>query len=111
LQDEGGSTARRILWWMLVPLVAALLVTLVWLAGRYEASQVQDTLDRDASAAGADIREGLARNIQDLQALRVTPAQPDWEAAALRLLRERRELLRVEQRDAALQTLHAVETP
>lgn len=111
VQDEGGSTARRVLWWVLVPLVAALLVTLVWLAGRYEASQVQDTLDRDASAAGTDIREGLARNIQDLQALRVTPAQPDWEAAALRFLRQRRELLRIEQRDAALQTLHVVETP
>ena len=111
LQDGGGSTARRILWWVLVPLVGALLVTLVWLAGRYEASQVQGALDRDANAAGADIRQGLARNIQDLQALRATPALADWDAAASRLLREHRELLRIEQRDASLQLIQVVETP
>ena len=37
---------RWSLWIWLVALVAALLVTLVWLAGRFEASQVQDKLDR-----------------------------------------------------------------
>jgi two-component system sensor histidine kinase DctS len=39
-------TDRRIsLWIALVGLVVALLVTLVWLAGRYEASQYQAELD------------------------------------------------------------------
>ena len=41
-------TDRRIsLWFALVGLVVALLVTLVWLAGRYEASQYQAELERD----------------------------------------------------------------
>ncbi|MFM1949121.1 MAG: Sensor protein FixL, partial [Pseudomonadota bacterium] len=50
-------TDRRIsLWIALVGLVVALLVTLVWLAGRYEASQYQAELERDAADAVSDIR-------------------------------------------------------
>ncbi len=105
------ESSRRLLWAVLVPLVAALLVTLVWLAGRYEASQVQDALDRDTVAAGMDIRVGLARNAQDLQALHATPTLAAWTAEATRLLRERRALLRIEQRDAAMQLQAAVDTP
>ncbi len=107
--DSGSS--RRLLWGVLVPLVVALLVTLVWLAGRYEASQVQDALDRDVSAAGTDIRLGLARNTQDLQALHAAPTHARWDAEASRLLREHREILRIELRDTAMQPLYAVETP
>ena len=44
---------RRALWSMLAALLVALLLMLVWLAGRYEASQLQSRLDRDA-AAGRD---------------------------------------------------------
>ena len=50
-------------------LSAALLVTLVWLAGRYEASVVQGNLERDAADAVGDVRAGLTRNVQSLQAL------------------------------------------
>ena len=39
------SLRRRSLWAALVALVIAVLVTLVWLAGRYEASQVQAELE------------------------------------------------------------------
>jgi hypothetical protein len=63
---------RWMLWGLLVALVAALLVTLVWLAGRYEASQVQTQLERDLMAASSDIRTGLARHMQSLQALHAT---------------------------------------
>ena len=42
---------RWLLWLMLVGLVLALLVMLIWLAARYESSQVQDNLERDASQA------------------------------------------------------------
>ena len=53
-------TDRRIsLWFALVGLVVALLVTLVWLAGRYEASQYQAELDRDTVDAVSDIRRSL----------------------------------------------------
>ena len=60
---------RWFLWLLLGVLVLLMLATLIWLAGRYEASQVQDRLERDASEAVADIRNTLARNAQSLQAL------------------------------------------
>ena len=53
-------TDRRFsLWLALFGLVVALLVTLVWLAGRYEASQYQAELDRDTADAVTDIRNCL----------------------------------------------------
>ena len=45
---------RWSLWTLLVVLVVSMLVTLLWLAGRYEASQVQSRLERDAADAGSD---------------------------------------------------------
>jgi hypothetical protein len=94
---------RWSLWSLLVALVAALLVTLVWLAGRYEASQVQSKLERDTADAVSDIRNALTRNIQTLQALQAGNPTPErWQAEAATLLREHREWLRVEWRDAKL---------
>ncbi|MEJ7930364.1 ATP-binding protein [Ramlibacter sp. AN1015] len=104
--------ARWALWALLVALVALVLGTLVWLAGRYEATQVQFNLDRDAAAAAADIRSGLARNAQSLQALQATSSDPqEWHAGASQLLREQHEWLRIEWRDAQLRTLAVAETP
>ena len=60
---------RLYLWAALVGLVVAVLITLVWLAGRYEASQVQATLERDTGDAVNDIRSKLMRDVQELQAL------------------------------------------
>jgi two-component system sensor histidine kinase DctS len=105
------DTSRRVLWALLVPLVAALLATLVWLAGRYETSQVQNQLDRDIAAAGQDIRAGLARNAQSLQALHVLDREAAWAEGAQALLREQRALLRIERRTAALQPVVALESP
>ena len=52
---EWSSASRRwVLWGALVTLVAALLVTLVWLAGRYEAGVLQDRIERDAVDVAAD---------------------------------------------------------
>ena len=50
------SWRRWSLWSALVLLVAATLVTQVWLAGRYEVSEVQQRLDREAADAVGDIR-------------------------------------------------------
>ena len=84
---------RRLLWSALTALVLALLVTLVWLAGRYEASQLQSRLERDAADAVGDIRSRLTRNLQSLQALQFgEPAPARWSQEATALLRERREL-------------------
>ena len=97
---------------MLVSLVAVLLVMLVWLAGRYEASQVQDRLDRDTNDAVGDIRAALTRNVQTLQALQFNLPTPDsWAIDAAAILREHRELVRIERRDTTLGLQSHVDTP
>ena len=107
-----SASLRWSLWVSLSALVAALLVTLVWLAGRYEASQVQSKLDRDSADALSDIRSALTRNVQALQAMHTArPQQQLWSAAAQALLREHREWMRLEWRDKALATVDSVDTP
>lgn len=106
-------TSRRwTLWALLVVLVVALLGILVWLSGRYESSMVQTRLERDAADTVTDIRSGLTRNIQSLQALQAVERTPEtWRAAAAELLRERREIMRVEWRNELLQEVAAAGTP
>ena len=94
-------TDRRFsLWIVLVGLVVALLVTLVWLAGRYEASQYQAELDRDTADAVTDIRNGFSRHIVSLQTLQVKSLPSKlWQAEVPLLLSQNRAWLRVERRD------------
>jgi two-component system sensor histidine kinase DctS len=81
-------------------LVVALLVTLVWLAGRYEASQYQDELDRDTADAAIDIRNGFDQNVLILQNLNAKAlSQKLWQAEITDLLSQNRDWLRVEKRD------------
>lgn len=107
------SAWRRWSWWsLLVALVVVMLVTLVWLAGRYEASVVQSQLERDATDAVADIRTGLARNLQNLQALQTGLAPlSQWQTQTERLLHEHRELARIEWRDPHLLLRSHAESP
>jgi two-component system, LuxR family, sensor histidine kinase DctS len=108
----GPPLVRWSLWGLLFALVAALLVTLVWLAGRYEASQVQNRLERDTADALGDIRSALNRNVQNLQALQTTNTDRDeWLREASTLLREHPEWVRLEWRDSALLTVAAVDSP
>ena len=103
---------RWSLWTVLVALVVSMLITLVWLAGRYEAVQVQDRLERDAANAVADIRVALNRNLQDLQALSSQIDDPqEWRARAAEVLQVRREILRIEWRDARVRLQSYAETP
>lgn len=103
---------RWSLWTMLVVLVAGMLIIMVWLAGRYEASQVQDKLDRDAAQAVVEIRSSLNRNLQDLQAVNALHVAPEqWSVRVAEIMQVRRELLRVEWRDAALRIVQVAETP
>lgn len=103
---------RWSLWILLVALVASLLVTLVWLAGRYEASQVQDRLERDNADAVGDIRAAFNRNVQSLQALQSGDQTPgSWAVDAANLLREHREWVRLEWRDLDLKPLATADSP
>ena len=82
---------RWTLWVLLVALVVTMLGALVWLAARYEASLVQSRLERDTAEIVTDIRAGLTRNIQSLQALPGVERKPmEWRAQAGELLRQRR---------------------
>ena len=94
---------RWTLWVLLVALVVTMLGALVWLAARYEASMVQSRLERDTAEIVTDIRAGLTRNIQSLQALPGVGRKPmEWRAQAGELLRQRREIVRLEWRDPSL---------
>ena len=89
-----------------------MLVTMVWLAGRYEASQVQSHLERDTADAVSDIRAALTRNLQSLQALNSgDPGLLAWEVEASDLLRNQRELVRLEWRDSAMRLRTHVQSP
>ena len=108
----GPPLVRWSLWGLLFALVAAVLVTLVWLAGRYEASQVQNKLERDTADALGDIRSALNRNVQNLQALQTTQTgRAEWMQEAAALLRDHPEWVRLEWRDAALLTVTAADSP
>jgi two-component system sensor histidine kinase DctS len=106
------SGARLALWGTLLTLVLAVLATLVFLAGRYEASQVQAELERDTADAVGDLRTALARQVQNLQGLQASaPSLAAWPGRAQELLREHREWLRVEWRDPQLQLLAFADSP
>ena len=107
-----GAWRRWSLWTLLVLLVISMLATMVWLAGRYEASQVQTRLERDTADAVSDIRAALSRNLQSLQALNAADqGQLAWEVDAAELLRHRRELVRVEWRDPQLRVRTHAQSP
>jgi two-component system, LuxR family, sensor histidine kinase DctS len=103
---------RRVLWAVLVILVLSMLSTLVWLAGRYEVTQVQSRIERDAADAVSDIRTALTRNVQSLQALQyANHSTVPWAQEASTMLREHREWLRLELRDTELRVVNSVDTP
>ena len=107
-----SSWRRWSLWGLLGVLVLALLATLVWLASRYEASQAQSSVERDAADALSDIRAALVRNVQDLQALQAGQPSPElWQQQADQLLRANREWVRIEWRGPRLEILSAADTP
>ena len=112
LDNLPGGRGRRALWSALIALVMAMLVTLVWLAGRYEASQLQAELDRDTADAVSDLRTQLTRHVQALEGLQSSPpSQVFWSLEAQALLRENRDWLRIEWRDPSLNLTHFVDSP
>ena len=103
---------RWFLWVVLAVLVLVLLATVVWLAGRHEAEQVQEILDRDTADAAADLRTGLQRNVQGLRALQANGLDRErWPAESAALMRGHREWLRLEWRDELLARVATTDTP
>ena len=106
------GSARLALWGALIGLVLAVLGTLVWLAGRYEASQVQSELERDTADAISDLRTSLSRDVQSLQGtLSSQPGPGEWHGQLQGLLTQHREWLRVEWRDPQLRLQAAIDSP
>jgi two-component system sensor histidine kinase DctS len=107
-----SSWRRWSLWVLLGVLVVALLVTLVYLAARYEASVAQANVERDVADALSDMRSALTRNVQELQALQSGHAtREEWRGEAEALLRQHREWVRIEWRGPALELLSEADTP
>jgi two-component system sensor histidine kinase DctS len=103
---------RWSLWMLLGVLVLGMLVTLVYLAARYEASVAQANVERDAADALSDIRSALTRNVQELQALQSGHLdEAAWQGEAERLLRSHREWVRVERRGPNLELLADRDSP
>jgi two-component system sensor histidine kinase DctS len=106
------SWRRWSLWALLGVLVLGLLVTLVYLAARYEASQAQSLVERDVADALSDIRSALTRNVQSLQALQAGQFnREEWQQEAAKLLRDNREWVRIEWRSPQLNVLADADTP
>ncbi len=106
------GSGRRSLWAALIGLVLAVLVTLVWLAGRYEISQLQSELERDTADAVSDVRAGLARDVQSLQAFQAEHTRiKTWQPEAMRLLRDNPDWLRLEWRDHQMNVRHFADSP
>jgi len=103
---------RALLWGLLLALLAVAQTLLVWLALNYESSRAQDRTEAVAGAVAAQARQTLTRGLQSLQALLWNaPSAAQWRSDAGEILRARREILRIERRDAAFAVDLAVQTP
>ncbi len=101
-----ATTRRWVLWGLMFSLLVALLVALVFLARQYEDALAQERLERSANNMAADIRNGLLRNLQNLQALYSSSQGVDqWGVNAAALLSRQREVVRLEWRSNDLQLL------
>lgn len=90
----------------------ALLGVLVFLAREYEENHAVSQLELSAANMASELRAGLLRNIQDLQALSITNAsEPQWQQAAATLLSTHREIVRLEWRTRDLRVQQAVRSP
>jgi two-component system, LuxR family, sensor histidine kinase DctS len=103
---------RLVLWSILFLLLLVALTLLVVLTARHEDSRVQDQVDALATDAAAKVRSELLRSQQSLQALAAHVATPQrWQADAIELLRQNRELLRIEGRGADGRIGRVVDSP
>ena len=103
---------RALLWGTLVALLVVAQTLLVTLTVSHEASRAQDEAEAAVADAAIEIRRSLYASMQALQALAWGEAAgARWHDAVDELLARRRELLRIERRDAAQRVVDAVDTP
>ena len=103
---------RLLLWGAMFGLLLLALSMLVVLTARQEAGRVQEQVDALANDAAAQVRSQLLRTQQSLQALSSqVPDSQRWLADAGALLRQNRELLRIERRGDDWQIGHSVDSP
>ncbi|MFM2118944.1 MAG: hypothetical protein RL722_412 [Pseudomonadota bacterium] len=102
---------RPLLWALLIALILLAQVALWWLARQHEHNRVQEATDAAAAAAALDLRQRLADSLQDLQLLAWAEGRPqEWQTQTQRLLRERRELMRIELRDDSFRPVVVAES-
>lgn len=108
-----GRMARRwVLWGLIFALLIALLAVMVFLVREYEENQSLVQLERNAASMSTDVRNGLNRSIQNLQAWQgQAPTPALWPGQAAEFLSTHREMVHVEWRDAALRPMAARTTP
>lgn len=107
-----ARSRRLALWGALVALLVVAQSLLVYLTANYERVRAQEQVEAASATAAADVRQTLARQLQSLQALQWNdPGAQRWRAEAAALLHARRELMRVERRDAAMRIADAVDSP
>ena len=101
--------SRWLLWSLLIGLLAGLMGLLAFLTDRYEASNVQGRLEAEVTGLAGDIRNGLNRNLRALQTLPGDrPTQ--WQLQSTDLMQQRREMVRIEWRDAQMRVRLAQDT-
>lgn len=101
---------RALLWSALLLLLVVAQSLLVGLTVNFEASRAQESTDAVAVEVASEARRDLVTLQQQLQSLALQ-TESSWAAAAAALLRERRALVRLEQRDATLALLRTADTP
>ncbi len=103
---------RLLLWSALVTLLVAAQGALLWLTWQLEHVRVQESTDAAAAVAAADVRQRLTDQMQALQQLLwLEPGSPAWTAAATPVMRQYRELMRIELRDEAFGPHSTVVSP
>ncbi|WP_326534644.1 sensor histidine kinase [Pseudorhodoferax sp.] len=103
---------RTVLWGLLLLLLLVAQSLLVALTVNYEASRAQEEVESIAAEAAIRLRRDVLQAMQQLQVLSWPGAQAlDWPSEALGLMHGRRELLRVERRDAGLRITSAADSP
>jgi two-component system sensor histidine kinase DctS len=101
-----------VLWALLVVLLVALLSTAIVLAQRFQEAQAQAALELEAHSMVSDIRAGLNRNVQTLQNLQTLIHHNEaWEADAIEILFQHREMARLQWRDQRLRLLTERRSP
>jgi two-component system sensor histidine kinase DctS len=103
---------RAMLWAALVALMLVAQTLLVALTVSYEANRAQERADETATLVAAEVRQRGQLLLQGLQALHRRHGEPqEWQREASDLLRQHREMVRVERRDKGLRIADAVDSP